>query len=82
MKIKYNEAILAILDLTIEMSAKNMAFQEFITTYICENDLDASKEALKEIHKRADDNINLIRAKLLQYSEISEDDLLNGQFDV
>lgn len=81
MKIKAGQAMFATLDFVIEMAAKQMVFHEFMVTYLLDNDVEASKEVLKQIKERADGNIDLLRAKLFQYSEIDIDDLMNGDFD-
>ena len=83
MKLTTEQQTIAILDLVIEMAAKNMAFQELIvTSFLCENDLEVAKEVLNQIKLRADDNIELLRAKVFQYAKIDPDDLLNGRFDI
>ena len=81
MKLKVSNAIFAILDLTMEMSAKQKAFHEAMLSTLCETD-DKYDEVLKAINQRTADNLDLLRAKLVQYAEIDIDDFLNGTFEI
>ena len=82
MKLTTEQQTVAILDLVIEMAAKNMAFQEFMVTYCFDNNIEDARIALGQIKSRADDNIKLLRAKVFQYSSVDPNDLLNGLFEI
>lgn len=81
MKLTTEQQTIAILDLVMEMAAKNMAFHEAVLSSFCENDEEA-ESLLKEVKKRTDDNLKLIRAKVFQYASVDPNDLLNGLFDL
>lgn len=82
MKIKAGQAIFATLDLVMEMAAKQRAFQQVMIKILCADDEDEYKEMLSFLNQQSNKELELIRAKILQYSEIDETNLLNGLFDV
>lgn len=80
MKIKSGGAILATLDLVIHMYAEQRAFHRvMLKAHSKPEDYDIALEFLSD---EARTEMELVRAMLVQYSEISIDDLLNGNFDV
>jgi hypothetical protein len=81
MKLTTEQQTLAILDLVIEMAAKNMAFHEMFVSTICQHE-EQTQAVLKGMADRAADNILLLRAKVFQYASVDPNDLLNGLFDV
>jgi len=81
MKLTTEQQTIAILDLVMEMAAKNMAFQEAILSSLCQTD-EELETVLKSVNQRTVDNLNLLRAKVYQYASVDPDDLLNGRFDI
>jgi hypothetical protein len=81
MKIKAQNAVFAILDLTMEIAAKQRVLTNLLVTSLSkdENEVDST---IGELNKQTEEELNLIRAKVLQYSEIDLNDLLNGDFDI
>jgi len=81
MKLTTEQQTIAILDLMMEMAAKNMAFHETFVSIVCpdEKQIDLF---LSEMKKRSDSNLSLIRAKVFQYAEVDPNDLLNGLFEI
>lgn len=82
MKIKAPNAIFATLDLSIEMAARQRAFQQTIVKILCAGDDEEYAENLAFLNQLAHTETGLIRAKLLPYVEIDIDDFLNGLVDV
>lgn len=80
MKIKVGQAVFATLDLVMEMSAKQNVFNRFLVYSLSESDEEAAR-LLKELNAEADSQLKVVRAKLLQYSEIDIEDLLRDGFD-
>lgn len=81
MKLTTEQQTIAILDLVIEMAAKNMAFHETMISTIATSD-ELSQIILNGMAERAADNIKLLRGKVFQYASVNPDDLLNGLFDI
>jgi len=81
MKLTTEQQTIAILDLVMEMAAKNMAFQEAVLSSLCQTD-EELEIVLKTVKKRSDDNLTLLRAKVYQYASVDPNDLLNGLFDI
>ncbi len=81
MKLTTEQQTIAILDLVLEMAAKNLAFQEAFLTLYPPTDEEADR-LLKQVKQQSDYNLTILRAKLLQYVSIDPEDLLNGRFDV
>jgi hypothetical protein len=80
MKLTTEQQTIAILDLLIEMAAKNHAFQEAVLSSLCANDEEAVS-LLSEVKSRTDEKVELLRAKVFQYASVDPNDLLNGLFD-
>jgi hypothetical protein len=81
MKFTQEQAIMATLDLMLEMAAKNMAFHEAILSSMCQTD-EELEIVLKTVKERAADNLILLRAKAYEFASVNPDDLLNGTFDI
>lgn len=81
MKIKASQATFATLTLVMEMAAKQRVFQNVLLKSI--SDTNEKYEALlKQINEEAKAETELIRAIVFQFSEVDENDLLNGFFDI
>ena len=81
MKIKAEQAIFAILDLTMEMAAKQRAAHQVIVSMLAIDEADRNN-AINQLYLQSNKELDLIRAKVLQYSETDPKDLLKGLFDV
>ncbi|WP_179415396.1 hypothetical protein HDF19_10080 [Mucilaginibacter sp. E4BP6] len=81
MKIKASQAAFATLTLVMEMAAKQRVFHNVLLKSISDTDLKYN-ELLEQINEEAKVESDLIRAVVLQFSEIDETDLLNGFFDI
>ena len=81
MKLTTEQQTIAILDLVMEMAAKNMAFHEAFISIIAPDEAQVER-FLSEMKKRSDDNLILLRSKVYQYASVDPDDLLNGRFDI
>ena len=81
MKMKVYGATFATLDLVVQMIAEQRTFNKILLQLMTESDEEYAYY-IGVINSDVRKETELIRAKILQYSDISIDDLLNGTVDI